>query len=78
MEGPRVCKTVLLPDLPVEEDEFSGGAHRRLAEALADMITNEPESRAIALEGSCDVLAKTVEVTGGVEEWIGIWWTAAG
>ena len=52
MEGPRVCKTVLLPDLLVEEDEFSGGAHRRLAEALADMITNEPESRAIALEGS--------------------------
>ena len=45
------CPTVLLHDSPVEDDEFSGGAHERLADALADMILTEKEGAAIALEG---------------------------
>ena len=45
------CPTVLLHDSPAEADEFSGRAHERLARALADMILNEKEGAAIALEG---------------------------
>jgi Cdc6-like AAA superfamily ATPase len=46
----QTCKTVLLSDEPASTDWF--GSHDKLAIALADLISNEPGGRAIALTGS--------------------------
>src|SRR5437667_6795474 len=46
----QTCKTILLSDEPALTDWF--GSHDKLAIALADLISNEPGGRAIALTGS--------------------------
>jgi hypothetical protein len=43
------CPTVLISDAPSSKDEF--GAHQRLADTIAELITNEEGGKSIALEG---------------------------
>lgn len=50
MTQARNCPTRLLPDSPADTDNF--GAHQRLAEAIKDLVDNEPGGRTIGLEGS--------------------------
>jgi hypothetical protein len=42
---------VLLADSPVPDDEFAGKAHRRIADAIAEIVESEPGGNAIGLEG---------------------------
>lgn len=50
---PSAAKRLILPDMPSEADEFSGGGHQRTANALADTIVQfEDADHAIGLEGS--------------------------
>jgi len=44
------CKTVLLPDEPVDKDSF--GTHEQIAKAIADVIINEDGGKSIALIGT--------------------------
>ena len=52
------CKTLLLDDFPSDEDEF--GAHRRVAEAIAEVVRTENGGRTIGLEGEWGAGKSTV------------------
>jgi hypothetical protein len=54
-----VCKTVLLDDVPADRDEFHG-PHQRVADAITDLIQNEPGGRVIGLEGGWGAGKSTV------------------
>jgi hypothetical protein len=45
-------RVLLLPDDPSDADEFAAKAHETLADAIADLVVNEPGGRVIGLEGS--------------------------
>ena len=52
MNDQRSCPTYLIPDAPNQEDQF--GAHRRLANAIADLILSKEEKggKTIGIEGN--------------------------
>ncbi len=50
MESDNSCTTILLADDPANEDSF-GGAHRKLATAISELIKNEVGGKTIGLEG---------------------------
>ncbi len=49
---PPKTRVVLLDDVPSPQDQFSGKAHERVAEAIADLVKSEPGGRVIGLEGT--------------------------
>src|SRR4051794_17890088 len=42
----------LLADVPSKADEFEANAHKRVASAIAELVSSEPGGRVIGLEGS--------------------------
>jgi hypothetical protein len=46
----KVCRTVLISDNPSDTDKF--GTHRRVAQAIAEVITSDAEGVSIGVEGS--------------------------
>jgi energy-coupling factor transporter ATP-binding protein EcfA2 len=52
------CITKILSDLPADEDAF--GSHKRVAEAIANLICEEDGGKAIALKGALGVGKSTV------------------
>jgi len=49
MSGSDICRTVLLDDLPSDDDAF--GSHGPIAYAVADMVRSEEGGKSIALDG---------------------------
>lgn len=54
----NLCKTVLLDDVPAKTDEF--GPHKRVADAITNLIETEPGGRVIGLEGGWGAGKSTV------------------
>lgn len=46
------CHPRLLSDEPAEVDEFGTGAHSRIAEAICDLVDEEPQGKAVAIVGT--------------------------
>jgi hypothetical protein len=59
MEKPSLCPTLFLNDQPSESDLF-GGAHERLAQAIAEIIIHKDDNKTEDAEGG-----KTIGLEGG-------------
>ncbi|MCC7571489.1 KAP family NTPase [Candidatus Micrarchaeota archaeon] len=59
MKIDKSCRTYLITDTPSEIDEF-GGSHKRVAEAIAELIINEDGGKSIGLEGEWGTGKSTV------------------
>jgi len=47
---PKGCHTVLIDDMPTDHDDF--GSHKKIAEAILELVCNEDGGKSIALTGS--------------------------
>ena len=59
MTDNEICRTLLVSDDPSEIDEFAG-SHKRIADAIANLIRTEKGGKSIGLEGEWGTGKSTV------------------